>query len=215
MTDRYKGAHTGISNLDADAATIEGLSITGQSSLETLDILELSIGETLGALSLTILNDADVHDIAALEELSNGLGSRIVRKVAEMGGERRLGRKLSRADVIADGGITCHKLQGQHRSSRQGIRRSTNRGQHRKSRRHRQRGRDAQWEGEAGCQRLDGRLAKDNKKDNGDGAAYHRYPRPHQPKSHRKLYDMSVMGLIKQHERGCHDHSARRVGALA
>lgn len=103
-------AHTGIGNLDADAATVEGLSITGQSSLETLDILELGIGKTLGALGLAILDDANVHNIAALKELGNGLGGRIVRKVAEMGGERRAGRKLGRADVVADGGITCHKL---------------------------------------------------------------------------------------------------------
>lgn len=72
------GTHTGIGNLDADATTVKGLSITGQGSLETLDILELGIGKTLGALSLAVLDDADIHDIAALKELGNGLGGRIV-----------------------------------------------------------------------------------------------------------------------------------------
>lgn len=81
---------TGIGNLDADGAALEGLSITSECGLETLQVTKLGICEALGPLLLTVLDDAHIHDVAIEEELGDGLDGRIVRQIAEMGGVRRL-----------------------------------------------------------------------------------------------------------------------------
>lgn len=77
-----------------------------------------------------------------------------------MSGERGPGRKLGRADVVAEGGITCHNSKVNTGASRLVVGRLTYRGQQTKSLHHRWKGRDAQREGEVECRRLDCMLTK-------------------------------------------------------
>jgi len=49
-----------------------------------------------------IRNDADAHDLAVLEKLGDGITSGLVRKVAEVGSERRLLGELL-GEVVAKG----------------------------------------------------------------------------------------------------------------
>ena len=92
---------TGFGNLDADGAALEVLSITSKSGLETLKVPKLSIREALGPLLLAVFNDPHVQDVAALKELGDALVGRIIRQVAEMGGEGGLvGQDLGQ--VVAD-----------------------------------------------------------------------------------------------------------------
>jgi hypothetical protein len=99
---------TGIGNLDADGTALEGLSITGEGSLETLKVGKLGVRKALGTLLLAVLNDAHVHNLAIVEELGDGLDGRIVGQVAEVGGERGLvGQNLGK--VVAERVIAWHE----------------------------------------------------------------------------------------------------------
>jgi len=88
-----------IGNLDSDSAALEVYAVESQSLLEALEVLELSIRETLRAVLLAILDNPDVQHLASLEELGDGLGSRIVGEVSEMSGKRRLGGQCLREVV--------------------------------------------------------------------------------------------------------------------
>lgn len=50
--------------------------------LEALEIAELGIGEALGAVLLSVFNDADADAVAALEKFGNGVDGGIVGQVA-------------------------------------------------------------------------------------------------------------------------------------
>jgi len=93
-----------ISNLDADAAALEGLTIQRQGLDKTLAISKLCIGKTLGPLLLAVLDDTDADNVASLEKFGNRLLSRFVREVSEMEGVRGLVGDLLR-QVLANAGI--------------------------------------------------------------------------------------------------------------
>lgn len=97
---------TRIGHLDLDHAALEGLAIQSKSLLEAFELGELDVAKALGTLHLAVFNDADADNLTALKEFGDGLDGRIVGKVTEMGGERRLVGKLS-GDVFADRGETC------------------------------------------------------------------------------------------------------------
>lgn len=94
-----------ISNLDTNITTLEGLAVAGQSSLETLKISKLGIGEALGTVLLAVLDNADVDAVAVVEEVGHTLDSGIIRQVAEMSGIRRLGGELL-GEVVAERVVT-------------------------------------------------------------------------------------------------------------
>lgn len=98
---------TRIGDLDLDHATLEGFSIKSKSLLEALDIAKLDISEALGALHLTVLNDADGGDVTALEELGDSLGSGIVGEVAKVGGVGRSVGDLLREAIALANRVAC------------------------------------------------------------------------------------------------------------
>ena len=99
--------HTRIGNLDLDHAPLERLAIQSESLLQSFEVGELDIAETLGALELSVLNDTDAGDIAALEELGHCLDGGIVREVSKMGSVRRLIRESLRGALA--NGESCNK----------------------------------------------------------------------------------------------------------
>jgi hypothetical protein len=101
MTTR---ALTRIGNLDADAAALELLSIERQGLHETFTVTELGIGKALGSLLFAILDDSDADDVAALEELGDGLLGGVVRQVTEVESVRGLVGNLL-GEVLPDAGI--------------------------------------------------------------------------------------------------------------
>ena len=98
---------TRISDLNSDVASLERLAIQSQSLLEALDILELSVGETLRAHELPVLDDTDAAQIAALEELRDCLIRSLVREVAQVSGVRRLSGKFRRVRVALSDRKAC------------------------------------------------------------------------------------------------------------
>jgi hypothetical protein len=80
---------------------LERLAIQGQSLLQTIKGSKLNIAEALGTLHLSVLNNSDTGNLAALKELSDGFDSRIVREVAEMSSIRWFGGECLRG-TLAD-----------------------------------------------------------------------------------------------------------------
>ena len=70
--------HTWISDLDSDLSSLERLSVQGQGGLQTLKVLKLSVGKSLGTVLLAVLDDADIDDLAVGEEFGDGLGGGVV-----------------------------------------------------------------------------------------------------------------------------------------
>ena len=69
---------TRISDLDANASSLEIYSIQSQGLLQTLDILKLGVGESLGTCQLTVFNDPDIHHLASLKKLGDSFLRSIV-----------------------------------------------------------------------------------------------------------------------------------------
>jgi hypothetical protein len=103
------GCHTRIGNFDLDHAGLEGLPIEGKGLLEAVKIGKLNITEALGTLHLSVFNDSDTDDSAALEKLSDGLDGGVVRQVAKVGGVWRLVGQLWRAIVGFTNRVACRK----------------------------------------------------------------------------------------------------------
>lgn len=94
---------TRIGNFHPDGTALEVLSVKFQRLLEAIDVGKLSVGKTLGSLLLPIFDDADVNDVAALEELGDSVHGRVVRQVAKVSSVRRLIGDASRTTVA--GGV--------------------------------------------------------------------------------------------------------------
>ena len=90
---------TRIGNLDLHHTSFKRFAIEGQSLLQAIDIAKLDVSEPLGSLVLAILDDADVGDIAAAEEVGNTFGGRIVGQVSNVSGVWWLVRQSLRAGV--------------------------------------------------------------------------------------------------------------------
>lgn len=76
--------HTRLRNPNLDVPVQERLAVHAKSLLETVDVGELGISEALRALGLTIFDQSNACDVAALEEVGDVLGHDIVGQVAEM-----------------------------------------------------------------------------------------------------------------------------------
>lgn len=96
---------TWISNLDANCASLEVLAITSKGGLETLEVAKLGVGKALGPVLFAVFDDPYVHNVAVFEKLGDGLGSCVIRQVAEMRSIGRLGRQFL-GQIVADRVVT-------------------------------------------------------------------------------------------------------------
>lgn len=86
------GLRTRIRDLDLDIPAAERRAVELESPLQAINVGELGVAETLWAVGLAVLDQADASDVAAVEEVAN-IGLRdLVVEVTEVGKVRRLVR---------------------------------------------------------------------------------------------------------------------------
>ena len=90
MEQTMGGLRTRICDLDLDIPAAERRAVKLESPLQAIDVGELGVAETLGAVGLAVLDQADAGDVAAVEEIAD-IGLRdLVVEVTEVGKVRRL-----------------------------------------------------------------------------------------------------------------------------
>lgn len=70
--------HTRIGHLDFNHAALKRLSIKGQGLFQAVESAEFDIPKPLGALHLSVFDDSDADNMAAVKEVSHRLTGGII-----------------------------------------------------------------------------------------------------------------------------------------